>query len=298
MSTVTLLDGAIGQELVHRAGRRPTPLWSTSVMIDQPEIVRQVHALYFESGATIATTNTYAVHRDRLGKHGLADRLPELLDTAMTEAEAARATYGAGRIAGALGPMGASYRPDICPPPDVAEGAYAEIVRIMDERVDLFLIETASSVSQAEGALRGAAHGTKPVWLSVSVMDDDGRRLRSGEDVADLARLVEQYRPQSVLVNCSRPETVTDGLEIIKKFGKPFGAYANGFTRITEAFLEENPTVDALAARNDLDPAAYAAFAMAWVKQGATIVGGCCEVGPTHIKELARQLTLAGHDIA
>ncbi len=87
MSTVTLLDGAIGQEIVHRAGKRPTPLWSTSVMIDRPEIVRQVHALYFESGATIATTNTYAVHRDRLEKHGLADRLTELLDTALSEAD-------------------------------------------------------------------------------------------------------------------------------------------------------------------------------------------------------------------
>ncbi len=168
----------------------------------------------------------------------------------------------------------------------------------MDKRVDLFLIETASSVSQAEGALRGAAHGTKPVWLSVSVMDDDGSRLRSGEEVVGLARLVDRYRPQAVLVNCSRPEVVADGLEIIKSFGKPFGAYANGFTQITEAFLEESPTVDALEARNDLDPAAYAEFAIAWVGQGATIVGGCCEVGPNHIKELAHQLTVAGYDIA
>lgn len=298
MSTVTLLDGAIGQEIVHRAGGRPTPLWSTSVMIDRPEIVRQVHALYFEAGATIATTNTYAVHRDRLEKHGLADRLPELLDTALSEADAARSTFGSGRIAGALGPMGASYRPDICPPPEQAEAAYSEIVQIMDKRVDLFLIETASSVSQAEGALRGAAHGTKPVWLSVSVMDDDGSRLRSGEELVELARLVDRYRPQAVLVNCSRPEVVANGLAIIKSFGKPFGAYANGFTQITEAFLEESPTVDALEARNDLDPAAYAEFAMAWVGQGATIVGGCCEVGPNHIKELAHQLTVAGYDIA
>ena len=266
-------------------------------MIDKPEIVREVHGLYFESGATIATTNTYALHRDRLEQYGLADRLPELVGIALNEAETARATFGSGRIAGSLGPMGASYRPDICPPPQLAEAAYAEIVRIMDKRVDLFLIETASSVSQAEGALRGAAHGTKPVWLGVSVMDDDGRRLRSGEQIADLAGLIEAHRPQAVLVNCSRPEVVADGLEIIKGFGQPFGAYANGFTRITEAFLEDSPTVDALQARNDLDPVAYAAFAMAWVEQGATIVGGCCEVGPTHIAELARQLSAAGYDI-
>ena len=86
-------------------------------------------------------------------------------------------------------------------------------------------------------------------------------------------------------------------LEIIKGFGKPFGAYANGFTRISEGFLGDAPTVDALEQRTDLDPAAYAEFAMGWVDQGATIVGGCCEVGPGHIAELARRLREAGHVI-
>ncbi|WP_439570058.1 homocysteine S-methyltransferase family protein, partial [Roseovarius mucosus] len=38
-------------------------------------------------------------------------------------------------------------------------------------------------------------------------------------------------------------------------------------------------------------------FAMGWVDQGASIVGGCCEVGPAHIEELARRLRAAGHDI-
>jgi S-methylmethionine-dependent homocysteine/selenocysteine methylase len=100
-----------------------------------------------------------------------------------------------------------------------------------------------------------------------------------------------------VLINCSRPEAVAAALEIIKGFGKPFGAYANGFTRISEGFLKDAPTVDALEQRTDLGPEAYADFAMGWVGQGATIVGGCCEVGPAHIAELARRLKEAGHEI-
>jgi S-methylmethionine-dependent homocysteine/selenocysteine methylase len=36
---------------------------------------------------------------------------------------------------------------------------------------------------------------------------------------------------------------------------------------------------------------------MGWVAQGATIVGGCCEVGPDHIAELASQLRATGHQI-
>lgn len=298
MTQITLLDGSIGQELVKRSGDRPTPLWSTSVMIEHPGIVAEVHRDYFNAGATIATTNSYALHRDRLEMGGLkADQLPDLIDRSLTEAETARAGHGAGRIAGALGPLGASYRPDICPPPHEAQIPYAELVDLMQDRVDLFLIETASSVAQAEGALMGTARTDRPVWLSVTVMDDDGLHLRSGEPVANLGPIVEKYALGAVLVNCSRPEAVAAALDIIKGFGRPFGAYANGFTRISEGFLTEKPTVDALEARVDLGPDAYADFAMGWVAQGATIVGGCCEVGPDHITTLAQRLHAAGHEI-
>ena len=83
----------------------------------------------------------------------------------------------------------------------------------------------------------------------------------------------------------------------MKRFGKPFGAYANGFTHISGNFLKDAPTVKELTHRHDLTPEKYADFAMAWVAQGATIIGGCCEVGPDHIRHLAARLTAAGHEI-
>lgn len=297
MTQITLLDGSIGQELVHRAGDRPTPLWSTSVMLDRPELVRAVHGDYFAVGATIATTNTYCVLRDRLRPEGLEDRFADLIETALREAEAARDTHGRGRIAGSLGPLRASYRPDLCPPEEVAAAAYAELVQMMDGRVDLFLIETVSSILQARGALAGCAGTKLPVWLSVSVDDEDGTRLRSGEALSDLAPVVEEFCPDALLVNCSRPEAIAAALAILKPLGLPMGAYANGFTQISDGFLEDRPTVDALTARKDLGPAEYADFAMGWVDAGAIVVGGCCEVGPAHIAELARRLTAAGHTI-
>jgi S-methylmethionine-dependent homocysteine/selenocysteine methylase len=297
MTQITLLDGSIGQELVHRAGDRPTPLWSTSVMLDRPELVRAVHGDYFAVGATIATTSTYCVLRDRLRPEGLEDRFADLIETALCEAEAARDAHGGGRIAGSLGPLRASYRPDLCPPEEVAAAAYAELVQMMDRRVDLFLIETVSSILQARGALAGCAGTKLPVWLSVSVDDEDGTRLRSGEALSELAPVLEEFRPDALLVNCSRPEAIAAALAILKPLGLPMGAYANGFTQISDGFLEDRPTVDALTARKDLGPAEYADFAMGWVDAGASIVGGCCEVGPAHIAELARRLTAAGHTI-
>ena len=236
MTNITLLDGSIGQEIVKRSGSRATPLWSTSVMMEQPEAVRAVHLDYFNAGATIATTNTYAVHVDRLARVGLEAQHKTLLDIAMAEAVAARTAHGSGRIAASLGPLGASYRPDIAPPLAEAQKAYASIVEALDPLADLFLIETVSSLHDARGALMGCAATEKPVWLAVTVDDDDGTKLRSGESVSDLAQIVSEFAPAALLVNCSRPEAIAAALNLIAPMGLPFGAYANGFTRISEGF--------------------------------------------------------------
>ena len=101
----------------------------------------------------------------------------------------------------------------------------------------------------------------------------------------------------ALLANCAAPEAMAAGIDVLAQAGKPFGAYANGFTQITNDFLKDKPTVDSLSPRRDLDPDTYAAFAMGWIDQGATIVGGCCEVGPTHIAKLAEAIRAAGHQI-
>ncbi|NOD94176.1 homocysteine S-methyltransferase [Ruegeria sp. HKCCD4884] len=296
MTDITLLDGSIGQELVKRSGDTPTALWSTRVMIDRPELVREVHEEYFRCGATIATTNTYAVHRSRLRFEDIEDQLEPLVDAALSQAQAA-CIGTKGRVAGSLGPLLATYRPDLKPDPIDAGEKFAELVGLMTDQVDLFLIETVSSVLEAEGALRGTSGCGKPVWLSLSVNDDDGTRLRSGEPLADIAPLVKTYAPDALLINCSRPEAIPAALDILSSMSLPFGAYANGFTQISAGFLEDAPTVDALEQRHDLGPDAYADHVMGWVDQGATIVGGCCEIGPEHIETLATRLRAAGHNI-
>ena len=297
MTEITLLDGSIGQELVKRAGDAPTPLWSTQAMMDHPGLVGGVHRAYFDAGATVASTNTYAVLRDRLHRVGLEDKAGRLAQEAVNAALEARAAHGSGRVAGVIGPLVQSYRPEVCPPAAEAAKLYAEPVANLKDHVDLLLLETMASVDQAEGALRAACGQGLPVWLALTVDDADGARLRSGEALTSIAPLLERFQPAAVLINCSRPEAVAPALEVLKGFGLPFGAYANGFTAISDGFLQEAPTVDALSARPDLSPEAYAEFAMGWIAQGATIIGGCCEVGPEHIREVAQRITEAGHEI-
>jgi S-methylmethionine-dependent homocysteine/selenocysteine methylase len=297
MAQITLLDGGMGQELVARSGDAPTPLWATRVMLDHPGMVRAIHADYFAAGASIATTNTYAIHHDRLERFDLDGLFETLHRTALSQASEARAAHGRGLIAGSMGPLVASYRPEVTQPLDEAAPKYAEIAALLGPHVDLILLETMASVLQAEGALKGAQVAGKPVWLSVTVNDHDGRLLRSDEPIADLAPIIETYRPAAVLVNCSVPEAMAAALAEVAKFSLPYGAYANGFTHISGNFLKDAATVSELTHRHDLTPAKYTEFAMGWVAQGATIVGGCCEVGPAHIRHLHGALIAAGHQI-
>jgi len=275
MTNITILDGGMGQELIHRYGKPPTPLWATHVMMNEPELVQAIHDDFFAAGAQVATTNTYAIHRDRLQRQeiSLESEFEALHQKACDIANRSRDKHGSGQVAGALGPLGFSYRPDISFPPEEAAEVYSEIVKIHEPRVDFHLIETASSIEHAEGAMMGASISSKPVWLGVSVADDSGTKLRSGEDVSALKPVIEEHKPDVVLINCSTPEAVSQAIPL---------------TYITSDFTKSE-TVDALEARADLSPEKYGNFCQTWVEQGATIVGGCCEVGPAHIAELKRR---------
>ena len=295
MSDIVLLDGGMGQELVHRAGDRPTPLWSTQVMVDHPGLVRDVHRDFFAAGATVATTNSYAIHHDRLQGTGLERQFSELHARALAEATEARQIHGSGRIAGAIGPLRASYRPDLHPVSSVAVPLFTEVAELLAPSCDLLILETVSSVAHARDVLAAARQTGLPAWLSLTVSDVDGTELRSGEPVSEVLDVASTA--DAVLINCSAPEAVTQALPIIAQVGKPYGGYANGFVQITDDFLQDKPTVDTLEARRDMGPRAYAGYVMEWVAAGATIVGGCCEVGPAHIAEIKMRLIAAGHTI-
>ena len=298
MARITLLDGGMGQELVARSGDAPTPLWATRVMIDHPGLVKAIHDDYFDAGASVATTNTYNILHDRLEGVGLDALFHALHLRALAEAHEARARAGRGLIAGSMGPLGESYRPDLTPDVAVSAPIYAEKARILAPHVDVILLETMSSLGLAEGALQGAQAAGKPVWLSVSVHDRDGSKLRSGEPVASLADLVAKYPTAAVLANCSMPEAMAEAMRALAPIGLPFGAYANGFSEISSLPLPDAVAAPDYTHRHDLTPERYTAFVMQWIDLGASIVGGCCEVGPAHIRHLAAALRAAGHEIA
>lgn len=296
MNEIVLLDGGMGQELIARSSQPASPLWSAKILVDEPQLVAAVHRDYIDAGATVLTLNTYAVTPQRLAAQG-SEELFERLQAQACDI-LARVRDESGRdmaIAGCLPPLVASYNPDVTPAYDVALAAYRRIVAAQAEHVDLFLGETLASTAEATAAARAALESDLPVWISLTINDDDSVTLRSGEPLAEGVAALREFGVDARLLNCSRPEAITAAWEVFVAGGGATGAYANGFTSIHG--LKPGGTVDALEARRDLCPEAYADFAMSWVEHGASIVGGCCEVGPAHIRRLRERLEAAGHTV-
>lgn len=295
MSKVILTDGGMGQELLRRSSLPPTPLWSARVMMDEPHLVRELHAEFIAAGARVITVNTYSATPERLEREGAGEMFETLQQRGLDLAREARDRTGDCAIAGCLPPLFGSYAPALTIPFEETVAIYRRIVDRQAHGVDLFLCETMASAQEARAAAIAACESGKPVWVSWTLADGEAARLRSGETIAAAAVALSALPIAARLVNCSRPETVDAALPALVELGGVVGAYANGFTAV-EA-LKHGGTVDVLEARHDLGPQPYADFALGWIDGGASIVGGCCEVGPAHIAELRDRLVAAGHKI-
>lgn len=284
--SITLLDGGMGQELIHRSKLPPSPLWSAQVMMNEPEIVEEVHREYIRSGAQVITLNSYSATPERLARDASADLFEPLQAKAIEIAQKAIAGSDT-QLAGCLPPLFGSYHPEAAPDFETCLSLYRQITDVQKGAVDVFLAETMSSIKEARAATIAAKDTGKTVWCALSVMEKDGTRLRSTEPLQEAIEAVKDEGADVVLLNCSPPESISTGIEILAKANIAFGAYANGFKKADN--LKLGGTVDSLEVRPELTPERYADFCRSWVEQGASVIGGCCEIGPAHIAELSRR---------
>lgn len=294
---ITLLDGGMGQELLKRSSKEITPLWSTQVMMDEPEIVRELHADFIRAGSRVITLNAYTMTPERLARDGQVEDFEKLQLAAISAATSARISVGIPgvKIAGCLPPLVASYHAEVAPEYEAMLESYSKIVAIQAPHVDVFLCETMSSIAEAKAALLAAKKSGLPVWVSLTVQDNDKGLLRSGESLVDAVAMLDEFGADAKLLNCSKPEAIAASWSKMKSGDGLTGAYANGFTSIDS--LKPGGTVKSMESRSDLDPAAYAEFALQWANDGAGLIGGCCEVGPAHIAELAKRFVEEGYSI-
>lgn len=298
MRDIILLDGGLGQEIYKRAGKPAHPLWSARVMMDNPEIVKKVHQDFISAGSRIITINSYTCTPTRLQRDGQLQWFEKLQKLALQMALKARDELGAlaedVQIAGCLPPLVGSYTTDERSFQQLKD-EYRLMSSIQAADVDLFIVETISNTKEAKAAIEAALETRKPVLLSFTLSDKNPDTLRAGETIKEALKVVSDYRLDGLLFNCSFPETITEGMKAVQHLEIPYGGYANGFTSV-EA-LKPGGTVNVLSARKDLDEKKYAHHAMNWIQKGASMVGGCCEVGPAYIQYLQNKLLKEGHQI-
>lgn len=292
--TIRILDGGMGQE-VHRRLGQPDTNWSALAAPELVDVVETLHEEFLAAGAEIMTTNTYALGRWRMNAHGASQDFAAANQAACGAAEAARDRVNpAALIAGAIGPVRASYEPDAVPPADVVEREVAEQALVLAPLVDLFICETMTTAAEAVATARACLSTGKPVWVALTV--DEGKRpvLRGGEPIGAAVRMISALGVDAILLNCTTPEAIDRGIGELAETaqGTAVGAYANGFEPIPDDVGFGTP-VHKLPTR-DLSPEAYATHAARWIDAGATIVGGCCAVEPRHIAALAAMVKERG----
>lgn len=291
MEDLQILDGGMGHELRRIGAPFSRPLWSAEALLKSPEMVLQVHRSYIESGADIITTNSYACVPFHLGDQLFHERGAQL---ARLAAElAAKATESVKRpvmVAASLPPAMGSYRPDLFDKRP-AQPITRALVDAQRDYVDLWLAETVSSLAEFESTAEVLADETKPVYYSFT-LDDQGEspRLRSGELVTEVAQRVCQTGATGLMFNCSVPEIMAAAVEKAKAVvdgqssSLALGVYANKFTPIKSTQDSRSQEIEFRA----IEPDEYLTYAREWRTLGATIIGGCCGIGPEYIRELSR----------
>jgi len=288
--TITILDGGTGRELKRRGAPFRQPEWSALALIERPEFVTNVHQAYVDAGADVITTNSYAVVPFHIGAERFASDGARLAVLAGRLArEVASAAPRRVRVAGSLPPICGSYRAEWFDPA-FARPILKSLVAGLAGSVDHWLAETLSAVAEAELVREVLGDDPKPLWLSFTLNDSSAvagkPKLRSGEPVAAAVSAALRLRASAILFNCSQPEVMGDAVAGSAGAGIQIGVYAN-------AFPPQPPDAKANSSfteiREDLTPAGYLTWARDWVRRGAVIVGGCCGIGPEHIRNLSQK---------
>ena len=290
---VLVLDGAIGTELERMGAPMHNEAWSAAALGSHPGLVRQLHRNYIKAGADIITTNTHASARHVLDRAGFSDKVHEWNTLAARLALEVRDEYAGVRpvfVAGAISNLGNWREPDT----NSLRKNYGEMVGVLaDNGVDVILLETlAADVDEVLLGVESTADSGLPVWVCMtSLVDRNSGEVMLGieesrehsedsmrfERLDDAVRKVTSAGGSALLVMHSNLDATGPALQVCRDtYHGALGAYANAgyWQRPNWAFVDQ------------VSPGEYADEAMNWVDMGAQIIGGCCGIGPEHIRAI------------
>lgn len=284
---VVILDGATGTELEKRGVPMDDAAWCAAALITHPETVRGVHEDYIRAGAEVVITNTFPTSRHVLEPAGLGDRFVELNELAVSLAKQARenAAERPVYVAGSVSTFSARDDDALQPQEAQAQANYREQAEVLaGAGVDLITLEMLRDVRQASYAIEGAVATGLPVWAGFSCKrrEDGEVVLWDGENT--LAEALEEVPLSGVSVVSVMHTLVEDAPaalgEVAGVWDGLVGAYphAGRFVMPNWQFTDE------------ISPSGFADEAVRWLDAGARAVGGCCGIGPDHVRMLGERL--------
>lgn len=303
---VVILDGAMATELERRGADLNDSLWSARVLLESPELIREVHYDYFVAGADVAITASYQASVQGLVEHDLSEtEAVSLIHLSVDLARQARDGFwnedrsAEGRIrpviAGSVGCYGAfladgsEYRGNYGLSVDELKAFHRPRMKaLVAAGVDVLACETLPCEREAR-ALVELLHevGTVPAWLSFSCRDE--RHVCEGSRLAACGAIAhEAGNVVAVGINCTPPRYVADLLrELANVTDLPLLAYPNS---------GESWDAEHRSWLDNPERTSFAGPAREWRQLGAKLIGGCCRTTPETIRELAAVLREEAND--
>ena len=292
---VRVMDGGMGQELLARGMAPNGTLWSANALLKEKyhKLMLNTHLDFVKAGAEIIVTTTFATRKLRLKDNNVLDKFEYLNKKAGEIALKVKKFYPKILIAGGLPPQNLTYKADDRDKEVIRENFLSQ-ARILDPYIDFFYMDVLSSVREFEIAIDCTKEFNKPYLLGAHI--SQGTNLPSGEKISDIMKNIKDEKILGIILSCISPENYEINLKEIKKLGIPFGFKLNAFVRTNpkpnysssyKNMKKSNPN-EFLGVRKDLTPDKMFKFAKKFKEAGATIIGGCCETRPSHIRAFSK----------
>ena len=288
-----VLDGGMGQELLARGMKPNGTLWSANAILDENyhQLLRETHRDFIKAGADVIVTSTFTTRRKRLRENNIEDKFEYLNKKAGEIALGLKKEFPNVLIAGGLPPQELTYEADGRSEEEITK-TFNEQAILLDPYVDFFYFDVWSSIKEFKCGIEAIKEFKKPYLIGIHI--SEGKNLPSGEKISDIKSIIDEQL-LGIMLSCVSPENYEINLKEMKNLNVPFGFKLNGFMTTkpkdgyTSSFFKNsggNPN-KFLGHRHDLTPEKIGEIAKKFEDRGATILGGCCETRPAHIKAMA-----------
>ena len=296
-SKTRILDGGMGQELI-KSGLKPRgTLWSASALIEEKyhQLVTDTHLDFINAGADVIVTATFTARRIRLIENKCEEHFEHINTKAVELALKARDISKKNiLVAGGLPNQYQTYNKNLGDDLNLIEKNFYDQAKLLKSNIDFFYLDVMGSGKECEIALKTIKSFNLPVLIGVHIRKNG--KLPSGENISDIVKKYKEENWLGIIAACVHPESYEIITKELKNLNIPYGFKLNAFKNIPDDYAAREPAIwgkggnptKILGSREDITESKFYEFVKKFKDAGATILGGCCEIRPSHISKISK----------